>query len=70
MKKTLVDVGWAILLSWIVMFLAFFGQMATAAATHHFESTPVNPISVTLMAGLLGVSLTIMAVGYTTKETG
>jgi len=69
MKKTFVYVGWSILLSWIVMFLAFLGQLATAASTH-FESTPVNPISVTLMAGLLGVSLTIMAVGYTTKEAG
>jgi hypothetical protein len=69
MKKTLVDVGWSILLSWIVMFIAFLGQMATTAATH-FESTPVNPLSVTLMAGLLGVSLTIMAVGYLTKEAG
>jgi hypothetical protein len=66
MRKTLFYVGWAIFLSWIVMFLAFLGQMATTAATH-FESTPVNTISVTLMAGLLGVALVIIAIGYLSK---
>jgi FtsH-binding integral membrane protein len=69
MRKSLVYVGWSILLSWVVMFIAFLGQMATTAATH-FESTPVNPLSMTLMAGLLGVSLTSIAVGYLTKEAG
>ena len=65
MRKTLASVGWAMLLSWVVMFLAFFGQLATVAG--HYTGMPVNPISVTLIGGVLGAALVIILIGHLSK---